>query len=222
MSALYNFPEKAFFGKVLPKEKIYQHASISSRVKEYFVRDVKKIIWSYKLAPETINLPARDGINEIQVLTIRLKAEKFHHDVLRIIDKNIPTPVLFTISFRARSRYVAACKRRSEADRDKWVISSHFQTDWIDDSAPRAELPVVLDMASLYRAILENILPIPARPQESLRDFVERAEQIMILERDAKRLRHKMNKERQFNRKVELNRQLKKINREIEHLRLAG
>ncbi|MFC1509800.1 DUF4391 domain-containing protein [Candidatus Omnitrophota bacterium] len=58
---------------MLPKNKIFEHASPTSAVKKLFVREVEKIIWSYKLSPETINLPAKVGILEIQIFTIILK-----------------------------------------------------------------------------------------------------------------------------------------------------
>ena len=75
MSILYNFPKQAAFGRKLPKSKIYEYASPTSKVKEMFVRQVEKIIWSYKLSPETINLPVKGGVQEIQVFTIVLKTE---------------------------------------------------------------------------------------------------------------------------------------------------
>lgn len=220
MAVLYNFPSSAFFGKSIPKEKIYAHAAVSNRTKEYFIKDVKKITWSYKLAPETINLPARKGVSEIQALTIELKTGRLRPEVLRTIDRTIPSPILFILSFENQSRYAAAYKRRSEADNSKWVVSAYFETVWMNnDTADRIELPVVLDMAALYRAILENIVPVPIRPGERIRDFIERVERLQVLERDASRIMQRLQKEKQFNRKVEINRQLKRIQKEIEQIK---
>jgi len=58
--ALFNYPKAAAFERVLPKSKIYEHSKPSNAVKELFVKQVDKIVWQYKLAPETINLPAAD------------------------------------------------------------------------------------------------------------------------------------------------------------------
>ncbi len=216
MAALYNFPAQAAFGKVIPKKRIYEYAAPSARIKGLFVKEIERIVWSYKLAPETVNLPEQDGIKEIQVLTIALKTGTLHHDVLKVIDHAIPSPILFHISFQLQSRYMAAYKRPSETDSSKSVISSYFETEWMDDSTDRADLPVVIDMAGLYRTLLENVISIPRKAGEPLSDYVARAEHLIALQREADRLGRRIKQERQFNRKVELNRQIKKIRRDIE------
>lgn len=55
--ALIAYPKQAAFGRVLPKNKIYEHSGANTRLKELFVEQVEQIVWQYKLAPETINLP---------------------------------------------------------------------------------------------------------------------------------------------------------------------
>ena len=51
-AVLFDYPKKAAFGRVLPKNKIYEHGSPSAAVKQLFVRQVEQIVWQYKLAPE--------------------------------------------------------------------------------------------------------------------------------------------------------------------------
>jgi hypothetical protein len=47
------------FGRILPKNKIYEHASPGSpMLKALFVEQGEQIFWQYKLATETIK-PAR-------------------------------------------------------------------------------------------------------------------------------------------------------------------
>jgi hypothetical protein len=68
-----NYPKQAAFGRTLPKNKIYEHSGANTRLKDLFVEQVEQIVWRYKLAPETINLPAKPGVPEIQVFAIQLK-----------------------------------------------------------------------------------------------------------------------------------------------------
>ena len=131
MRFLYDFPKQAGFGKVLPKNKIYEHSSSSAKFKGLFVREVEKIICSYKLSPKTVNLPVKGGVREIQVLTIALKTGILKREVLQTIDKAILYPTLFVLAFKGKMRYAAAYKRQSEADKSKWVISSYFETNWL-------------------------------------------------------------------------------------------
>src|SRR3546814_3288130 len=51
---------------------------------------VEQIVWAFKLAPETLHLPERPGVPEVQVFSIQLKVPELHRDVLRSIDGAIP------------------------------------------------------------------------------------------------------------------------------------
>jgi phage host-nuclease inhibitor protein Gam len=53
---------------------------------------------------------------------------------------------------------------------------------------------------------------------ESIEEFVARVEQIGVKQREAEKLQIKMQREKQFNRKVEVNAQLRDIRKEIEVL----
>ena len=215
----YTFPSNAAFGRVIPKSKIYEHASPSTRIKELFVREVEKITWSYKLSPETINLPAKEGVQEIQVFTITLKTGKLSHDVLQTIDKAIPSPILFVVNFDEQVRYVAAYKRPSEADKKKWVVSGYFETGWENKDVERIELPVVLNLGALYRTILKDIIPLSVRKNESLDGLVARLDILRIKEREMFKVQARLKKEKQFNRKVEINRALNELKSEIRNLK---
>ncbi len=69
---LFDYPKSAAFGRVLPKNKIYAHASPSVAVKKLFVHQVEKIVWQYKLAPETVKLKQSQAVPEIQIFNITL------------------------------------------------------------------------------------------------------------------------------------------------------
>ena len=64
---MFVFPPKALFNRALPKTNIYAFARPTRSLKDRFVTGIHDIVWKYKLAPETVNLPARHGIQEIQV-----------------------------------------------------------------------------------------------------------------------------------------------------------
>lgn len=219
MSVLYDFPKHAAFGHMLAKTKIYEHSTPNSEVKELFVREVEKIVWAYKLSPATINLPASEGVQEIQVFTIILRTGALAEEVLQTIDKAIPSPILFHLSYKGKSRYMAAYKRPSEADKSKWVVSSYFETKWISDSSDKMELPVVLNMGALYQTLLKNIIPLPSKKNETLNELVTRVDNLRMKERKAAKIEFRMKKEKQFNRRVELNRSLNELKQEIEELK---
>ena len=90
---LYEWPRAAAFGRVIPKNKIYEHAGANTALKAIFVRDVDQIVWSHKLAPETVNMAATKQVSEIQVFRISARNATLDHEVLSAIDKAIPFPL---------------------------------------------------------------------------------------------------------------------------------
>jgi len=216
---LFAYPKSAAFGRVVPKSKIYEHGSPSSAVKELFVRQVEQIVWQYKLAPETVNLKGTKTVPEIQIFSITLKAGELKPEVLRCIDQAIPFPIYFELLYEGKVKTVATYKRPSEADGSKWVISDYFETGWTVTDTMRKPLPVVFDLESLYAHLLATLMPFPARSGEGLKTRVERTEQIRAKERELEKCEAHLRKEKQFNRKVELNAQLRALKKQLEGLK---
>ena len=208
---LFDYPKKAAFGRVLPKSKIYEHARPTSAIKELFVRQVEQISWQYKLAPETINIKGTMAVPEIQVFSIALRDGELKTEVLRCIDQAIPFPILFELKHDGKVKPTAAFKRSSEADATKWVVSEYFDGDWALGDTLRMPLPMVFDLEALYGHLLAPLMPYPARPGEGLQARVERMERIRIKQRELVRCEARMRKEKQFNRKVVINAELREI-----------
>ncbi|MER1669327.1 DUF4391 domain-containing protein [Klebsiella aerogenes] len=217
-TAFINYPKQAVFGRTLPKNKIYEHSGANTRLKDLFVEQVEQIVWQYKLAPETINLPARPGVPELQIFSIQLKTSGLNLDVLRCIDGAVQFPVIFELSFDERTKVIAAYKRPNESDASRWVLSDYFATAWLSSDYERAAMPLALDLGSLYEQVLHRLIPTPARPQETLADLVSRVELIAAKEREVEKAASRLAKEKQFNRKVEINAHLRRLKNELEEL----
>lgn len=217
-SALFSYPKQALFGRILPKNKIYQHAVPGTALKELFVQQVEQIVWQYKLAPETINLPAKAGITEIQIFDINLKTPDLNEAVLRCIDKAIPFPIFFQIKFENRIKMIAAYKRVNAVDNEKWVVDSYFASSWYAQDRTRQPLPVALNLGLLYDHMFRQLLPLPPRTGETLKDQIERWSQWQDKQHEAQKLEARMRKEKQFNRRVEINQQLRQLQLQIELL----
>ena len=210
-AVLFDYPKKAAFGRVLPKNKIYEHGSVSSAVRQLFVRQVEQIVWQHKLAPETVNLKASKAVPEIQIFSITLKGDELKPEVLRCIDLAIPFPIIFELRFDGKVKPVAAFKRPSESDASKWVISEYFDSDWTAADTPRKPLPMVFDLEALYGQLLMPLMPYPTRPGENLQERVERMELIRLKQRELERCKTRLHREKQFNRKVAINAELREI-----------
>lgn len=218
MSALIAYPKQAAFGRVLPKNKIYEHSGANTRLKDLFVKQVEQIVWQYKLAPETLHLPARPGVPEIEIFSIQLKTPELHDDVLRCIDGAIPFPIVFELTFDGRTQVTAAYKRPNEADASRWVLSDYFASGWQPTDSERTAMPVALHLGGLYEQLLHRLMPWPSRPQETLAELVARVEQAQAKQRELDKTQARLAKEKQFNRKVEINATLRQLTHELQGL----
>jgi hypothetical protein len=226
--ALFEFPQRTALNRPVPKSRIVAAGKPGRRVRDALTAQVAQIIWQYKLAPETLNLSASRSVPEIQVFTLALKPgvnEELPEDIMRTIDKAIGFPILFELREPAgendrlgRLRVAAAYKRPSEAEAGKWVVGDYFASDWLPADTPRQPLPVALNMARLYEQLLSPLIATPARPGEELAERVQRQARMAVKQREYQRLEVRVQREKQFNRKVELNRQLRELRTELEAL----
>ena len=206
------------------KAKIYAHAKPSAALRALFVDQVKSITWACKPAPEAINLPATPSVPEIEVFEIALKLPDVNQLVLRCIDKAIPFPILFILRFDGRSQAIAAYKRPSDAAHhqrgqvSQWVVGDYHAAPWQKDDLARPGLPVAQDLQGLYEQLLRQHLAVPARPGESLRDHLDRLSLLTAKQTAAARLESRLAQEKQFNRKVELNSELRTLREEVNNL----
>lgn len=218
MTAFFDYPKSAAFGRVVPKTKIYEHAGANTALKDLFVRDVDQIVWRFKLAPETTNLSATKSVAEVQVFGLSLKTGKLDEAVLRAIDKAIPFPSIFELTWRGKRKAIAAFKRPSEAERAKWIVSEYFATDWTPEDAPREPLPVALDLGALYNRMLTAMMPPPVQTDEDIQARVDRMEAIRAKTRQVARIKTRLNREKQFNKRVAINAELRAAKQELHRL----
>ena len=219
MMALFSYPQSTALKRVVPKTRIYDAVKASTALREKFVSQVDQIIWAYKLAPETINLPATKSVPEIQVFRVTLKSSDVSDDVLKAIDRAIPFPIIFELEFDGQVQVVAAHKRPSEADGAKWVISDHLHGEWQPADAPRAPMPVALNLGTLYAQILTGLMPIESAPTEDMTARMERLDAIKAKKREINRLKSKLKRETQFNIKMTLHGDLREAQADFEHLK---
>ncbi|MCD2451085.1 DUF4391 domain-containing protein [Methylicorpusculum oleiharenae] len=217
-AALFAYPKQAQYGRVLSKNKIYKHAVPSAAIKTLFIEQVEQIVWQFKLAPETINLPAKPAVPEIQIFDVTLKTPALDHEVLRCIDKAIPFPIIFQLLYDQRIQPIATYKRPNEADTAKWVIDGYFSAGWLPEDTIREPLPIALDLQALYEQLLRKLLPLPQRAQEPLKEHVARINQWQGKQNEYQKYQTRLNKEKQFNRKVEINAQVRRLKTELEQL----
>jgi hypothetical protein len=74
---------------------------------------------------------------------------------------------------------------------------------------------VALDLKALYEQMLFAYIDLPPRSGENLDVLVERVRMIRKCRRDLRALKANMNSEKQFNRRVEFNAQVRGLNAQL-------
>lgn len=214
---LYRWPVAAKFGRVVPKNKFYEHGSISAALRGKFVAEVQRITWTYKLAENTINLRGSADVPEIQVFQIDAKGDDVSEPVLAAIDKTVQTPIIFEIAGGDGRIRMTATHKQLGSGAPK--LGAYYATGWQPEHAERQPLPTAITLPALYTALLQPLSGVSARPGEELSEVSARLEAARKLERQIAALERKLRTEPQLNRKVELRRTLKIKQAELEQQR---
>ncbi len=220
MNQQYRYPEKALLNppRFLPKSKIFESAKPTTKIKALFTRQINKITITHSLSNRSINLPATPAVDEILIFRIDLKQDELNTDVLKYIDMAIRSPIIFELHYSDKQKTIAAFKRPSEADSSKWVISEYFDSGWFAEDAQHLPLPVVLDLGGLYEILLKPLMPYEARTDENIQAHVERLDKVHAKQRELDKIEARLKKEKQFNRKVAINAELRKVKQELQQL----
>ena len=212
---LYKFPQQAKVDRLIPKNKFYEQGKANTKIEQLFVNQVENIRWAYKLASSTIHLQDQEDLKEIQIFRVKSRVEDLDVSILSFIDKLILTPIIFEVVYQDKVKVVATYKRLNQANKTKAVIGQYYASEWLEDH-DRVELPLYLKLADLYEHFIAQILPITSSEDSgdddesvSIELKLQRAQQLESLQKQLDKLKSKLRTEKQFNRKVEIN---KKIN----------
>lgn len=214
------FPESAFFNRVIPKVKFYEHLPKTSKLRRLFIDQINEVRWRYKIAPSTVNVAPGKNAVELQVFEVRLKTSRFDPDVLRQIDKAISYYILFLLAFEGKYQAWIGYKEFSEQKKGGGKVGNYYHTDWLTEE----ELPLKLeglDVDAVYenfvRQVAGDVLPI--KNGEPLKESVERDVYRRMLQKQITALENKMRGEKQFNKQVELNAELKRLKKAYDEAR---
>ena len=222
--SLYSWPERARVNRRLPKDTLIQNAKISRirltpKIRAILTAEIERITITHQLAPQSINLSARKGVEDIMIIELRQKTECLSDGVLHWIDRTLPRATIFECRQpNGLTQMVMAHKRPSAADKSKWVIGAYHASEWQDgekQNGGRRPLPIATNLTELYAKLLRSLLPYTAQDSETLETHLARCETILTLEKKREQLKSKIDKEQQMNRRVALNDTLKTVQNEL-------
>ena len=214
---MLGLPQSTEFNKRIPKQKFYEHITVSPALKKSFVDQIRMIYWRNKVAPTTVNLAPGTIVDEVEVFEIKLNSASLDEAVLRQIDREISYHIIFLLEYDGKLQAWTAYKEKTPTADAAFKVGKYYHTEWMTE----AELPIRIDGLNLD-AVYENFVrqiagdALKADSGESLKASVERDEKKKQLEKQIAALENKMRREKQLNRQMEMNAELKRARKELE------
>lgn len=216
---MLGFPASTEFSKRIPKQKFYENLDVSPALRRVFVDQIKLVYWRNKLAASTLNIATGEAVTEIEVFEVRLNDSQLDETVLKQIDKEIPYHILFILTCDGKTQAWIGYKEVAASGSNAFKVSRYYHTDWMPEDALHLSIDG-LNMDAVYENLVRQIAGDKLQPNsgESLKASVERDEKKTQLEKQIATLENKMRREKQLNKQMEMNAELKKLNRSLEDL----
>lgn len=219
---MLGLPKSTEFNRFIPKQKFYKdlytHTSIPSKTKNYFVKQIKSITWENKIDPTTMNISKGSFVEEIEVFRVELYDYEIDDSVLYIIDENIPYHILFVFEYNNKRKYSLSYK---EISRESETINIHkiFQSDWISEEEDLFKFSGI-SLDNMYENLLNRISDneLDKFSGDTLKERVLNNIEYEKIQKQVNNLSKKIRNEKQFNRQVELNSELKELKKKISSL----
>ena len=204
---MFNLPKSTVVDKFIPKTAFYNKLNITTGVKEEFVNKIDKITWKNKISEDTIGITKTNEIEELQIFEIILKDKSIPKNVIRTIAKSIPYPILFKLVYKEGFYYSIGLyqdKKLVDLYFSEWNYNLNFNFSGIN-------------LSVIYEKIVKEII----KEQQNEQKFdiiIETSNKKKTLEKEITLLQNKITIEKQFNKKVELNKQLFQKQTELEEI----
>ena len=181
-----------------------------------FVDQIRLVYWRNKLAASTLNIAAGEAVTEIEVFEVRLNDPQLDEAVLKQIDKEIPYHILFILTCDGKAQAWIGYKEAAASGSNAFKVERYYHTDWMPEDKLHLSIDG-LNMDAVYESLVRQIAgdKLQTDSGESLKESVERDEKKKQLEKQIAALESKMRKEKQLNRCMEINTELKLLKKQL-------
>lgn len=203
---MLGLPRSTQVNRRVAKEKLYQNATLAPQTREMIKDQIDSVFWRNKLADSTMAISAGETVAEIQIFEIQLRQRELDKRVLPAIAKAIPYKILFILVFGDEAQV--------------WieVSGTFYNTDWqpLGGFALKFE---GLNLDAVYENLVRQISGGRLGTEGDIEEAVDRDKQRQKLEREIAALEKKLLREKQFNKQVVLNSELKQLKKDLEELK---
>ena len=217
---MLGLPKATEFNRRIPKAKFYENINITPALKRLFVDQVKNIYWRNKIASTTVNLSEGKYVTEIEVFEVNLNRSQVDIDLLKSIDSVIPYHIFYILEYNDKYQAWIGYKETTGIEKKISKVDRYYHTNWLEVTELIVKLEG-LNLDDVYENIVRQIAGDKLQSDNSterLKQSVERDKEIETLQKQISILQNKIRKEKQLNKQMEMNTELKKLRSALEKL----
>ncbi|MCB0044724.1 MAG: DUF4391 domain-containing protein [Caldilineaceae bacterium] len=240
-------PDSCALNKRVFKKLFEENVRLDATDKKALKDDVAEIRWLYTLKPATINIPRyvdqQRDYPEVAILLVTLASSTRVKRIADFMQRAIPYPLMLIFGHEDRVAFSLADKRINQADREKLVIETSLETEWIDLNELTPIQQQFLDDLSLKRLSFVHFLALyqdycarvmalncarysgryEVRTSEGAAqpDRVQLLREIEKVEQQQAELRNRLKKETQMGRQVTLNSEIHQLSAQMKEMQEA-
>ena len=211
---MLGLPSTTYVGRTMPKERFYRNLSVSAQLKEQFTHKVERFEIAHSIQPAHTNIPAGTQVAEVLVMQVELRQREVPGDVLSFIAGAIPNKLLFVCTYEGEACLAVQLKKLAVGE---WGPLEGLELDLRSDN-----MDAFWDSLASQVAYGDKGGAGEAPAGMSVEERFAHDEKLRALRDEITKLDTKCRKEKQFNKKNALLKQLAEKRARLAELEREG
>lgn len=202
---MYGLPTSTEVKKQLPKKAIYAKFKMPTSQREHFDADIARLDIVGMVSSKTVPALAEgEEVKEIYILAIQLKRKEYDSKNIVLLTNLIHQKMVFALHYEEEVQFAIYHTK---------LITSEWQT------SEEASLPLFrLNLGAVWENIVTHIGQIKISEGNSLAEQIKVEEMRTKVKAQIASLTQRLNKEKQFNRQMEINAEIKSLRKQLINL----
>jgi len=224
-----NLPKECVYKQFIPKKQFYTHGKLKPSEKAIFTQEIERITLYAQLTRQNTNIPIfKDETRtyeEISIFLVELRELREMERIARLIMESIPYPIILIVKFEDQYNFFGAHLRDNLVDEQSIILEKVYQTGFLDSNSVFIEQINYLNLSKVdfftfYNDYIQAIIEfnLASRNIQKTENKEATLQEIEKLEEEITTLKGKLKRENHFNKKMELNMKIKKIEKELKKM----
>lgn len=203
---MYGLPQRTEINKPLHKTKVFEKFDLTASQRDSFDADISRMFITHVVAESTIpTIKAGKEIADFYIIEVSLKRREYAPKNIELLAKFIPRKILFVLHFEEKAQFAI--------HHTKLICSEWQQRDMLN--VPLAGL----DLDAVWENIVATIGSITVQEGNTLTEQIKSDEQKTKLQKQIQLLQQKLNKEKQYNKQIEINAEIKRLKKQLNDIK---